>query len=175
MIPELRARYGSHYLDTASFYLQITSYFLQDFWDSVPSPAAAGHSTWRENSEITNYNSSSALNGRNEGDTSLKWPYIRSMTSQNFLSRDARMCACHLAVISWDAGYKRSPPPWKQHLFTTSLMVDKVSTIPLFYSGVLTLRVHWIQGKNIEFLAVIIWDTFQCSRTFMVLLSCYVK
>ena len=52
MIPELRARYGSHYLDTASFYLQITSYFLRDFPDSVPSPAATGHSTRRENSEI---------------------------------------------------------------------------------------------------------------------------
>ena len=53
MIPESRARYGSHYLDTASFYLQITSYFLWDFPDSVPSPAAAGHSTRRKNSEIT--------------------------------------------------------------------------------------------------------------------------
>ena len=52
MIPESRARYGSHYLDTASFYLQITSYFLPDFPDSVPSPAAMGHSTWRKNSEI---------------------------------------------------------------------------------------------------------------------------
>ena len=52
MIPESRARYGSHYLDTASFYLQITSYFLRDFPDSVPSPAAMGHSTQRENSEI---------------------------------------------------------------------------------------------------------------------------
>ena len=52
MIPESRARYGSHYLDTASFYLQITSYFLRDFPDSVPSPAAMGHSTRRENSEI---------------------------------------------------------------------------------------------------------------------------
>ena len=52
MIPESRARYGSHYLDTASFYLQITSYFLQDFPDNVPSPAATGHSTRRENSEI---------------------------------------------------------------------------------------------------------------------------
>ena len=53
MIPESRARYGSHYLDTANFYLQITSYFLRDFPDSVPSPAAAGHSTRHENSEIT--------------------------------------------------------------------------------------------------------------------------
>ena len=53
MIPESRARYGSHYLDTASFYLQITSYFLRDFPDSVPSPAATGHSTQHENSEIT--------------------------------------------------------------------------------------------------------------------------
>ena len=52
MIPELRARYGSHYLDTASFYLQITSYFLWDFPDSVPSPAATGNSTRRKNSEI---------------------------------------------------------------------------------------------------------------------------
>ena len=52
MIPESRARYGSHYLDTASFYLQITSYFLRDFPDSVPSPAATGHSTRRENSKI---------------------------------------------------------------------------------------------------------------------------
>ena len=52
MIPESRARYGSHYLDTASFYLQITSYFVRDFPDSVPSPAATGHSTRRENSEI---------------------------------------------------------------------------------------------------------------------------
>ena len=52
MIPESRARYGSHYLDTASFYLQITSYFLRDFPDSVPSPAAMGHSTRHENSEI---------------------------------------------------------------------------------------------------------------------------
>ena len=51
MIPESRARYGSHYLDTASFYLQITSYFLRDFPDSVPSPAATGHPTRRENSE----------------------------------------------------------------------------------------------------------------------------
>ena len=51
MIPESRARYGSHYLDTASFYLQITSYFLWDFPDSIPSPAATGHSTQRENSE----------------------------------------------------------------------------------------------------------------------------
>ena len=53
MIPESRARYGSHYLDTASFYLQITSYFLRDFPDSVPSPAVVGHSTRRKNSEIT--------------------------------------------------------------------------------------------------------------------------
>ena len=53
MIPESRARYGSHYLDTASFYLQITSYFLRDFPDSVPSPAAVGHSTWCEKSKIT--------------------------------------------------------------------------------------------------------------------------
>ena len=53
MILELRAQYGSHYLDTASFYLQITSYFLRDFPDSVSSPAATGHSTRRENSEIT--------------------------------------------------------------------------------------------------------------------------
>ena len=52
MIPESRARYGSHYLDTASFYLQITSYFLWDFPDSVPSPAAMEHSTRRENSKI---------------------------------------------------------------------------------------------------------------------------
>ena len=52
MIPESRARYGSHYLDTASFYLQITSCFVRDFPDSVPSPAAMGHSTRRENSEI---------------------------------------------------------------------------------------------------------------------------
>ena len=52
MIPESRAQYGSHYLDTASFYLQITSYFLRDFPDSVPSPAATGHSTRRKNSEI---------------------------------------------------------------------------------------------------------------------------
>ena len=52
MIPESRARYGSHYLDTASFYLQITSYFLRDFPDSVPSPAATGHSTRHENNEI---------------------------------------------------------------------------------------------------------------------------
>ena len=54
-------------------------------------------------------------------------------------------------------------------------MVDKVSTNPPFYSGVLTLRVHWIRGKNIEFLAVIIRDSFQRSRTFVVFLSCYVK
>ena len=53
MIPESRARYGSHYFDTASFYLQITSYFLRDILDSVPSPAAMGHSTRHENSEIT--------------------------------------------------------------------------------------------------------------------------
>ena len=53
MIPESRARYGSHYLDTASFYLQITSYFLRDFPDSVSSPAATGHSTWHKNNEIT--------------------------------------------------------------------------------------------------------------------------
>ena len=53
MIPESRAQYGSHYLDTASFYLQITSYFLRDFPDGVPSPAATGHSTRCENSEIT--------------------------------------------------------------------------------------------------------------------------
>ena len=53
MIQESRARYESHYLDTASFYLQITSYFLRDFPDSVPSPAMAGHSTRRKNSEIT--------------------------------------------------------------------------------------------------------------------------
>ena len=52
MIRESRARYRSHYLDTASFYLQITSYFLRDFLDSVPSPAAAGHSTRRKNSKI---------------------------------------------------------------------------------------------------------------------------
>ena len=52
MIPESRAQYGSHYLDTASFYLQITSYFLWDFPDSVLSPAATGHSTQHENSEI---------------------------------------------------------------------------------------------------------------------------
>ena len=51
MIPESRARYGSHYLDTVSFYLQIATYFLRDFPDSVPSPAAMGHSTRRENSE----------------------------------------------------------------------------------------------------------------------------
>ena len=54
-------------------------------------------------------------------------------------------------------------------------MVDKVSTIPLFYSGILTLQVHLIQGKNIEFLAVILRDSFQHSRIFVVLLSCYVK
>ena len=53
MIPESRAQYRSHYLVTASFYLQITSYFLRDFPDSVPSPAVMGHSTWHENSEIT--------------------------------------------------------------------------------------------------------------------------
>ena len=52
MIPESRARYGSHYFETASLYLQITSYFLRDFPDSVPSPAATGHSTRRENNEI---------------------------------------------------------------------------------------------------------------------------
>ena len=52
MIQESRVRYGSHYLDTASFYLQITSYFPRDFPVSVPSPAATGHSTRRENSEI---------------------------------------------------------------------------------------------------------------------------
>ena len=54
-------------------------------------------------------------------------------------------------------------------------MVDKVSTIPLFYSGILTLRVHLIWGKNIESLAIIIRDSFQRSRIFVVLLSCYVK
>ena len=53
MIPELRARYGSHYLDTASFYLQITSYFLRDFPDSVSYPVATGHSARREYSKIT--------------------------------------------------------------------------------------------------------------------------
>ena len=52
MIPESRARYGSHYSDTVSFYLQIASYFLRDFPDSVPSPASMGHSNRRENSEI---------------------------------------------------------------------------------------------------------------------------
>ena len=52
MIPESRARYGSNYLDTASFYLQITSYFVWDFPDSVPSPAATGHSTRHKNSKI---------------------------------------------------------------------------------------------------------------------------
>ena len=52
MIPELRARYGRHYSDTVSFYLQIASYFLRDFPDSVPSPALTGHSTQRKNSEI---------------------------------------------------------------------------------------------------------------------------
>ena len=52
MIPESWARYGSHYFDTASFYLQITSYFLRDFPDSVPSPAVTGHSTRHENNEI---------------------------------------------------------------------------------------------------------------------------
>ena len=35
----------------SQFYLQITSYFVRDFLDSVPSPAAMGHSTRRENSE----------------------------------------------------------------------------------------------------------------------------
>ena len=53
MIPESRARYESHYFDIASFYLQIASYFLRDFPDSVSSPAATGHSTRHENSEIT--------------------------------------------------------------------------------------------------------------------------
>ena len=52
MIPESRARYGSHYFDTASIYLKITSYFLRDCPDSVPSPAVTGHSTRHENSEI---------------------------------------------------------------------------------------------------------------------------
>ena len=47
-------------------------------------------------------------------------------------------------------------------------MVDKVSTIPLFYSGILTLRAHWIRGKNIEFLAVIIRDSFQRSPILVV-------
>ena len=58
---------------------------------------------------------------------------------------------------------------------TTSPMVDKVSTIPLFYSSILTLRVHWIRGKNIEFLAIMIRDSFQGCRTFVVFLSCFVK
>ena len=54
MIPEPRARHGSHFLDTLSFYyLQITSYLLRDLPDSVPSPVATGHSTRCENSEIT--------------------------------------------------------------------------------------------------------------------------
>ena len=54
-------------------------------------------------------------------------------------------------------------------------MVDKVSTIPLFYSGILILQVHLIRGKTIEFLAVITRDSFQYSRIFVVLLSCYAK
>ena len=123
MIPESRARYGSHYFDIASFYLKITSYFLRDFPDSVSSPAAMGHSSRRENSKITKILSilaakerlrlkpgagqsllcrcfSSAVNGRNEDDTPLQWLYIRSMTSHHFLSRDLRMRAHHLVVIS---------------------------------------------------------------------------
>ena len=39
-------------------------------------------------------------------------------------------------------------------------MVDKVSTISLFYSGIVTLRVYWIWRNNIEFLAVVIRDSF---------------
>ena len=53
MIPEPRARHGSHFLDTLSFYyLQITSYLLRDLPDSVPSPVAMGHSTRREITKI---------------------------------------------------------------------------------------------------------------------------
>ena len=44
--------------------------------------------------------SSSAVNGRNEDDTSLQWLYIRSMMSHHFLSCDLCMRACHLVVIS---------------------------------------------------------------------------
>ena len=47
-------------------------------------------------------------------------------------------------------------------------MVDKVSTISLFYFGIVTLRVYWIRRINTEFLAVVIRDSFQCSHTFLV-------
>ena len=46
-------------------------------------------------------------------------------------------------------------------------MIDQVSTISLFYSDIVTLWVYWIRGKNIEFLAVVIRDSFQGSRTFL--------
>ena len=49
-------------------------------------------------------------------------------------------------------------------------MIDQVSTISLFYSGIVTFRVYWIQGKNIAFPAVLIRDSFQGSRTILTIL-----